>query len=174
MQIPVISVGDIPESFLEEMVTRLNGHFNKLRFVFQGRMGIPDGAFNSFRDQYKAERILDQLRDRGVIVAITDKDIYAGDLNYVFGETEYRGPGVVSIKRLKPEFYDGKSDSGLLMERLVKEVVHEVGHCFGLKHCEDPECAMKYSNSIKAVDRKERGYCDECQVKISTNGLQLD
>jgi archaemetzincin len=43
---------------------------------------------------------------------------------------------VVSVYRLRSR--DGK----LYMSRVRKEVVHEVGHLLGLKHCRDTGCVM--------------------------------
>lgn len=173
MQVPVIGLSFSSEGFLKKLTELINKNFDNLRFYRKGNREIPEKAFNKFREQYLAERVLDFLRDEGINLWITKEPIYSKGTNYVFGEGEYRGPVLVSIKRLRPEFYDEEADSDLLLSRLRKESIHEMGHCFGLDHCENPNCVMRYSNSIKAVDDKTNQFCDECQVKISANGLPL-
>jgi len=35
------------------------------------------------------------------------------------------------------------------MQRVIKEAVHELGHAFGLTHCENSKCVMHFSNSLQ-------------------------
>jgi archaemetzincin len=54
------------------------------------------------------------------------------------------------------------SDESLLRERLVKEVLHELGHAFGLTHCAESKCVMSLATHIGLVDSKEQRYCGHC------------
>ena len=68
------------------------------------------------------------------------------------GEAQLEGIGaIVSIHRLKNEFYGGKSDSHFLMERLLKEATHELGHTFGLYHCYNTGCVMNSSTYVEDI-----------------------
>jgi archaemetzincin len=121
---------------------------------------LPGEAFDLARRQYRADRLLDVARrfDHGRVVVVTDSDLYAGSLNFVFGLAERPGrAAVVSLARL----HDG-ADDRLCSERAIKEVVHEIGHTFGLTHCPDPRCVMSFSNSINEVDKKDRYFCPRC------------
>jgi archaemetzincin len=42
-------------------------------------------------------------------------------------------------------------DTSHFGQRLVKEAVHELGHAFGLNHCENIECVMHFSNSLQNI-----------------------
>ena len=76
------------------------------------------------------------LGDLDRLLGLLDDDIYASGLNYVFGEAYVPGiAGLVSLTRLRPEFYKEATNDRVFLERLVKEVVHEVGHILGLQHC---------------------------------------
>lgn len=174
MQIPIIGLSFESDRLLEKLADLLNKDFTNLKFYRKGNAELPDDAYNNFRDQYLAGRVLDHLREEGIKIWVTQRDIYGKGSNYVFGETEYRGPILLSTKRLKPEFYDEKPDSDVLLNRLRKECIHELGHSFGLKHCDNENCVMRFSNSIKAVDEKNKEFCEECQVEISTQGLPLE
>jgi archaemetzincin len=85
-------------------------------------------------------------------------------LTFLFGEAQLDGKhSVVSVCRLHEEFYSGTSDFNLLLDRTVKEVLHEIGHNFGLIHCLDWDCVMHSSNSVEEVDIKGSEYCKKCR-----------
>ncbi len=48
-------------------------------------------------------------------------------------------------------------------ERVKKELLHELGHTFGLGHCQDKGCIMSFSNSVLEVDLKGLGFCSKCE-----------
>jgi len=89
----------------------------------------------------------------------------------VFGQAQLAGPGaVVSTYRLRSEFYGLPSDEGALLERTIKECVHELGHAFGLVHCADFGCVMHASTSVEEVDLKPAGFCGRCAGALDGRG----
>ncbi|MFQ6135980.1 MAG: archaemetzincin family Zn-dependent metalloprotease [Candidatus Hydrothermarchaeales archaeon] len=136
--------------------------------ILNHRLEIPKEAFDETRGQYDSRYFLDKIsedigRASDKMVGITDADLYTQHLNFVFGQAILGGNAcVVSLHRLDPEFY-GQKNSGLFVERAIKEVVHELGHCFGLRHCTKKDCVMVFSNSILEVDHKTRCFCDDCE-----------
>jgi archaemetzincin len=70
---------------------------------------------------------------------------------------------VVSVHRLRQEFYGLPADSSMLDQRLLKESVHELGHTLGLRHCEDYSCVMASSHSVEWIDLRESTMCDSCR-----------
>lgn len=134
---------------------------------------ILDGSFNPARKQYYSTIIIKNLReytyktDAEKFLSIVDVDLYVPGLNFVFGEALFPGKfAVVSIFRLKPEFYGTPKDDSLFLSRLKKEVVHELGHTFGLPHCKNPICVMYFSNSIDDTDNKLPTFCSSCNLKL--------
>ena len=84
-------------------------------------------------------------------------------LSFLFGQAQLDGAAaIVSIARLRQEFYGLPGDEGLLLARARKEALHELGHTFGLVHCPDPLCAMSLSTSLPQVDAKRDEYCESC------------
>ncbi|WP_243679610.1 hypothetical protein [Vulcanisaeta souniana] len=58
-------------------------------------------------------------------------------------------------------------EQSLHIARILKEVLHELGHTFGLDHCTDPpRCVMYFSNTIEDTDRKGPGYCQKCMARL--------
>ncbi len=101
------------------------------------------------------------------ILGVTDVDLSIPMLTFLFGQANLDGPiAVVSLCRLHQEFYGLPADESLLRERTVKEVLHELGHTFGLAHCSEPKCAMSLATHIELVDGKEEQYCARCGTRL--------
>ena len=119
------------------------------------------------RTQYHSTAIIDAIaRTPGddILLAVTDLDLYIPILTFVFGEAQLGGRcAVVSYHRLTQEFYGLEPDQGLLIERLIKESVHELGHTLGMTHCDDYECVMAASYSVEWIDMKGSALCGECR-----------
>jgi len=131
---------------------------------------LPPRAYNKSRRQYNANTIVDWMFKEitgDKVLALTDVDIYVPEKNFVFGLAQYPGRmALVSLKRLDPIFYKAPPSHSLTLERVTKESVHELGHIFGLEHCDDKTCVMSFSNGISEVDMKRPTPCKECMEKL--------
>ncbi|MEM2352254.1 MAG: archaemetzincin family Zn-dependent metalloprotease [Thermoproteota archaeon] len=129
-------------------------------------------AYDKARKQYNSTLLLEHLaavkpKGYGKCLGIFNVDIYARGLNFVFGEAiPNGGEALISLYRLRPEFYGDPPDEKLFRARVVKEAVHELGHAFGLTHCINSECVMHFSNSIIDTDFKSIQPCLACQTKL--------
>ena len=89
---------------------------------------------------------------------------YSDKLNFVFGEALLDGSiYAIYLPRIRQEFYGLKPDKSLFYQRIVKEAVHELGHAFGLNHCENIKCVMHFSNSLYDTDIKTNHLCNVCR-----------
>lgn len=129
-------------------------------------------AFDSVRKQYYSTQLLAGLQqfitdpdDR--ILALVEFDLYIPIFTYVFGEAQLDGPAaIVSMFRLRPEFYGLPVNESLVHERVIKECTHELGHTFGLRHCNNYECVMHVSTYVEEIDLKTSQFCIVCQGQL--------
>ncbi len=160
------AIGTIDMSVLENLMKILNLSFP---FKFIKDNNYPLFAFEPKRNQYYAKKIIEKLAhelpaDCEKLIGITDVDLCTPVLTFVYGEAQLGGTvAVVSLKRLKQEFYHLPPDNTLLASRLAKECMHELGHCYGLYHCDNSRCAMFFSSSILNIDNKLENYCIRCR-----------
>jgi archaemetzincin len=129
----------------------------------------PRHAFDPKRKQHASKTILRWLLERGPatgkVLAVTDRDLFIPILTYVFGEAQLGGrAAVVSVARLVEDLE--LVGSAVLVERLAKEAVHEMGHVFGLLHCSSEGCVMGRSPAVREVDDKSSELCDECRARL--------
>jgi archaemetzincin len=124
---------------------------------------LPDAAYAPTRGQYRGEPLLVLVSGHGArhVLGITERDLFSRDLNFIFGIASPGGACVVSTARLVIG-----ADDRLFWARLLKEVVHELGHTLGLAHCADPGCVMHFSNSLADTDRKGDACCERCSVRL--------
>lgn len=129
---------------------------------------LPATAYDAARGQYRAEPLLALASGHGArhVLAVTQRDLFAGDLNFVFGIASPRDACVVSAARLL-----AGADDALFCARLIKEAVHELGHTLGLEHCPDPGCVMHFSNRLADTDRKSDAYCRRCAARLKARSL---
>lgn len=162
------TIGLVEPTILENLVKSLD-----MLFPFQSKLIVdeenPLFAFEPKRDQYYAKKMIEKLAgelplDCEKLVGITDVDLCTPVLTFVYGEAQLSGNvAVVSLYRLRQEFYYLPHNDALLVERLLKECIHELGHCYGLFHCNNSKCVMCFSNSIISVDNKEKNFCVGCK-----------
>jgi archaemetzincin len=139
--------------------------------------GMPLQLFDKHREQWKSDKILQWLlinyrpnKSTTKILAICELDAYSNELNFVFGEAYIDGSmSAIYLPRLRQEFYGLKTDNYLFHQRMVKEAVHELGHAFGLSHCNNQMCVMHFSNLLHDTDIKQKSFCDKCRTLLPVN-----
>lgn len=164
----LVAVGEVDQKVLQTLKEDLNKVFGKQIWVGK-RMPEAHYAFNKKRNQYLSTMILNGLMNEYAsfekILGIVDHDLYVPDLNFVFGEAGRRA-AVISITRLRQEFYNLPQDQRLFQKRVLTEAVHELGHTYGLGHCGNPGCVMFFSNSLVDTDRKGSEFCSKCKENL--------
>lgn len=170
-------IGEIPEDLfapIREEIERIFGCPTKIARL------LPDIEFahDQNREQYHSTPILEKLAaaapDHALkVLAITPEDLFIPILTHVYGEAQLGGTAsVVSTNRLDESLPATGADD-VLVERILKEAVHELGHTFKLLHCKDKTCIMHYCRSIKDVDRKANELCRYCRILLDDEKKRL-
>lgn len=158
-------------SLYDKITNNLKQHFN-----LNSRTIIPDIDLRKFyseeRDQYYSTKLIEyallNYSEFKKILMITDFDLYVPVLTFVFGEAQLNGKAaIVSAHRLYPEFYGLPPNDELFISRLIKEINHELGHTYGLRHCFNFECVMHSSSNVDEIDIKSENFCNKCLEKLN-------
>ena len=167
----LLPVGTIDASLLENLCATLSQRIRVECQIHPARLD-PAPSYHAERQQFHSSELLQRMHtlirpNDWRLLAIADVDLYIPILKYVFGEAQIGGPcAIVSIYRLRQEFYGLSADEALLRERLLKETVHELGHTLELRHCEDYRCAMASSHAVEWIDLRESSLCEVCHAKV--------
>ena len=168
----LVPVGRVPAKALD-WIENASAEWFPLPIRRLPAMMIPNTAFDAKRAQYQSVEIMKMLAqsvppDACRILGVTDVDLAIPMLTFLFGHAQFDGPvALVSLCRLHQEFYGLPPQETLLRERTVKEVLHELGHTFGLVHCSDSTCAMSLATHIELVDTKAAAYCSRCGTHLT-------
>ena len=169
-QLRIVPINTVAQGFLSRLALCLEERF-LYRISVERALAVPSSAVNAARGQmFLPTLIAKVLRARadegGLLLCLTDFDLYKTSQRYVFGDAdEQRGIAVVSMHRLRGEFYGEEPDENLLFQRALKECVHELGHALGLRHCYNARCAMYYSTSVFETDNKMPHFCEVCEKR---------
>ena len=171
MKITLKTIGTIDSDILNTLKENLNQVFG-CPVEIAPQIRDFSQTYDSERKQYLAPLLLDKLKTSAKandekVLGIIDVDLYAPGLNFVFGQADtISGVAIISLYRLRQDYYSLPSDNALFLDRATKEAVHELGHTFGLGHCSNVECVMHFSNSLPDTDRKQAIFCSQCRPKL--------
>jgi archaemetzincin len=169
--INILNSSPLEKEQLEEIALVVGQVFGLRTYVTSAPLNL-DRAFDVSRGQYNSTALLGQLlkafgQGDEKKIAVVGVDLFIPVLTFVFGEAQLSGvAAIVSYHRLANPFYGMAPDDSLTWRRLGKEIVHELGHTFGLYHCHQFECVMRSSTYVEEIDLKRERLCPDCKEKL--------
>ena len=172
MQIIIQPIEKDIDNNIKLLYDSISTQFNDINVTIAPILKVEIHNFiNRQRNQLKSSNLLHWILEKikptkeMKILVICDMDAYSGELNFVFGEALLGGCiAAIYLPRLRPEFYNLEQDELMFNDRIAKEAIHELGHSFGLFHCNNKRCVMYFSNSPYDTDFKNRTFCKNCKI----------
>lgn len=170
-RVGLFAIGEVSQDIFERLVPCLEERF-LFKFIVEVSLPLPPSAYNASKKQYFAQTLLKKIKISPTsklqfAVGITQADLYGTDINFMFGVTNScERISIVSLHRLRPEFYGHPSNSQLLFDRLLKEVTQHLVRCIGGKNCFIRSCVMHATKNVYEIDSKSSLFCYDCERKI--------
>lgn len=167
-RITVEALGRVDHGTLAAVARALRAAYPLPTAVAERRRRLGDHGYRPRRGQYDANVQLDRLYERapnglGCVVALTEAGIYVPGFNFLYGLSYVGGhAALVSLDALRA---DG-AGIALVRERAAKIAVHEAGHAFGLEHCREPRCVMRYSDRLERLDHERARFRPLCRRRL--------
>ncbi len=168
----ILPLGYVNPAYVNEIVFAVK-KFYGYDCVVLPQVNPTDDIMAASRMRYEAGKILAKYNSKKYLLILTTEDIACRTekssewgifgLGYMPGTT-----CVVSTFRLK-RTGGNLVPNAVLLERLDKICLHEIGHNLGLDHClNDPRCMMNPADgTIRQVDREMIWFCDKCWIHLN-------
>jgi len=169
--ITLISFGYFGKDILEKTAEAVVNEFHVSVNLKEGHIDLSD-FFDPNRRQYNGNTLLKlvdsiSFPDSIKTIGLFNVDLFIPILTFIFGQAFLNGgTGIASLYRFSNERYGMTGDNQFLVDRFKKEVIHELGHTFGLIHCHTPTCVMRSSTYVEDIDQKEQHFCINCRAEL--------
>lgn len=140
------------KKFEANLLGELGLHLNV--FAFEGPHLTPDAGAYAPLDFLRIG--LGEKIERGVhfLLIVTEVDLAASTLSFALAlPSQITNVGVISTKRLDPEFWGEEPDPGRTTGRLAALMLHTLGHLLNLPHHPEETNVMFDMHSVEDLDR---------------------
>ena len=170
--ITLISFGYFDAEFLRNVAEAVKNEFLLEVNIKEGHLDLSE-YYDPTRRQYNGVKLIHEVEtafssDSSKTLGLFSVDLFIPILTYIFGQAFLNGrSGIASNYRLSNERYGILADDKRILERFIKEVIHELGHTFGLIHCHNPTCVMRSSTYVEDIDQKSTHLCLNCRNELN-------
>ena len=171
--ITLVSFGYFEENFLKNIAEAVKHEFPFSVNIKEGHLDLSE-FYDPSRRQYNGIKLLKEVdsifsSDSAKTIGLFHVDLFIPILTYIFGQAFLNGrTGIASHYRLSNERYGISSDDKFMLDRFKKEVIHELGHTFGLIHCNVSTCVMRSSTYVEDIDQKNAKLCPGCRNNMNS------
>ena len=142
--IQISCIGNFDSTHLYTVSKRIEEYFGFKTILVNKSFDIK-GYFIKDTEMLNAELFVSSVKNDTITIYVTNHILYTD--RYVMGVTAYENLTVL----LNGNYYDLKNSS-----------IHELGHIFGLHHCENEFCIMNETGSTFDLDK----FCNNCLKKM--------
>jgi archaemetzincin len=167
----LVACGPFEKDFLKKIAQSAEKEF-RIPVTFEENHVDLTPFYNPGRRQYDGNKLLSFISSCSVnegtkVIGLFRVDLFIPILTFIFGQAMLNGrSAIASIYRLRNEMYGLKKNEALLLSRATKEVIHELGHNFGLIHCHVQTCVMRSSTYVEDIDQKSHTFCPACREML--------
>ena len=124
--------------------------------------------------QFNVSRLILELKDKYIIekgskikgyLGITQKDIFIGNSNFLFGWAG-KDYGVMSYHRFLATFNREPPNRTRLCNRMVKQGISSSFFILGIPRCTNPTCIRAYPHNLTEHDQKSNELCSWCKEHL--------
>lgn len=161
---------DFPEQKAKMIEEQLLKYFPAVK-ISEEHLPLPTEAFVPGRNRYRGTGFLDDLKSRRgscTALGLTEEIICTrNELSPDFGimGLSYLNRGVAVVSSIIPKTGTIQTD-----ENLVKLVLHELGHAYGLPHCPNQKCYMVDAEHRMKLPQT-KGFCKNCKNFLESKGI---
>jgi archaemetzincin len=170
--ITLISFGYFGKDILEMTAEAVENEFHASVSLRDGHIDLSE-FYDPARRQYNGNTLLKMVDalpfpDSLKKIGLFNVDLFIPILTFIFGQAFLNGhTAIASLYRFNNERYGMTGDNEFLRDRFKKEVIHELGHTFGLIHCHHPTCVMRSSTYVEDIDQKNQSFCMTCREELA-------
>lgn len=158
----------------------------KKKFIYSFYEAVGEKGQEKFREfkqaltevrsivQYDTYRLLEEMQKEFPLqsnsavkgyLAITDKDLYEGESNFLFGSA-VPGYGIMSFHRFTGHFNGEDQNRPRLVNRTLKQAMSSTNFILGIPRCTNPNCVRAYPHSLQELDQKPDTLCPLCKSRL--------
>lgn len=138
--IQIRGAGDFNPTHLDTISKRIEDYFGFKTIIVNESFDVRGYTIKD-TEMLNAELFVSSVKNDTITIYVTNHILYTD--RYVMGVTAYENLTVL----LNGNYYD-----------LKNSLIHELGHIFGLHHCENEFCVMNTTGSILDLDK----FCNKC------------
>ena len=169
----LLPLGPIDPQILRRLRTAITKILHLPVRVLRPLNPLPLHTYHVVRQQYHSTQLLEYLLTEdnsgaARILGVTAVDLYIPIFTFVFGEAQLDGKAaIISLARPRGDIDGILPPRHILLRRLIKLSLHELGHTFGLGHCRQDGCLMGFSANLDKLDRKNLAFCQYCRIMLT-------
>jgi archaemetzincin len=171
----------VPSVWLDSITAALEREHGSRVYILPIRMPPSSAITHTKTTRYRADSLLSHLLrikpdSIELILGVTRHDMsttkYGVDGKVLEPASRYTDWGVFGLGHrpghasVLSSFRLGEGHQ-LLIQRMQKVAVHEIGHNRGLPHCENNSCVMRSAaERLSTIDAEQASMCDRCRHAV--------